>query len=127
VRLKLIYSHGNVMRPILAEAIVKTGVLINILEAKVTPQSAEMVIEVTEEKREEIIDFLRNSGVKVKQISKFIELDRDRCISCGACVSPCPVEAIKQDKDWQVHFNESKCIGCRLCIPACPLRVIEVL
>ena len=128
MKLKLTYTHENVRKPILAEAIAKTGVLINILEAKVTPTTGEMMIEVpaAEAKAEEIIDFLCKAGLTVKQIAKFLEFDRDRCISCGACVSTCPVEAIKQDKDWQVHLDEAKCIGCRICVYACPMRVIEV-
>jgi len=128
MKLHLTYSHENLRRPVLAEVIAKTGILINILEARVTPQSAEMVVDVpaTGAEVQQIISSLTEAGLKVKQITKFVEFESDKCISCGACVSICPVGAIIQDKDWQVHMDETKCIGCRICIRACPLHVIEV-
>jgi hypothetical protein len=38
MKVKLRYSHEAASKPILAEIILKTGLLINIIEAKLTPK-----------------------------------------------------------------------------------------
>ena len=129
MKIKLIYSHDNIKEPILSDSILKTGIKINILEAKITSDKGEMVIDVPAEgeKLEEIITFFEKNGVIVKQVSKSLQIDRKRCISCGACVSPCPVHAIAQNKAWEIEFYEERCIGCRICISACPFSAIQML
>ena len=44
----------------------------------------------------------------------------DDCISCGACASECPVDAISEgDGKFVVDANE--CIECGACAGACPV------
>ncbi|MCS7117024.1 MAG: 4Fe-4S binding protein [Nitrososphaerota archaeon] len=129
MKLKLVYSHENVKKPILAKIVLKTNLLINIIEAKVTANMGEMIIDIPSEGEQlrEVIDYLRSEGVTVKEVVRTIEIDHDRCIACGACVSSCPADAIKQNEDWSVRFIEENCIGCRICVYACPVRVIQAL
>ena len=47
----------------------------------------------------------------------------DSCIACGACVSECPTEAIKEDTPIYV-IDPDLCIDCGTCIPACPTEAI---
>lgn len=42
------------------------------------------------------------------------------CISCGACTTECPVEAITEGSGTYV-IDESKCIDCGACSGACPV------
>ena len=44
----------------------------------------------------------------------------DACISCGACIDECPVEAISQG-DSQYVIDADKCIDCGACAGACPV------
>ena len=44
----------------------------------------------------------------------------DSCISCGACIDECPVEAISQG-DSQYVIDADKCIDCGSCADACPV------
>jgi dissimilatory sulfite reductase (desulfoviridin) alpha/beta subunit len=44
--------------------------------------------------------------------------DRDACISCGLCITICPVSAI-EEQDGAYWLNEEKCIHCGLCIKNC--------
>ena len=44
----------------------------------------------------------------------------DECISCGACVGDCPVEAISEGNDKYV-IDAEKCIECGACADACPV------
>ena len=44
----------------------------------------------------------------------------DTCISCGACVEECPVEAIKEGDD-KYEIDADLCIECGACEGACPV------
>ena len=48
-----------------------------------------------------------------------------QCMHCDepACVSACPVAAMKKTKEGPVVWDEKLCIGCRYCITACPFYV----
>lgn len=44
----------------------------------------------------------------------------DDCISCGACVGACPVEAISEG-DSKYVIDPETCIECGACADACPV------
>lgn len=44
----------------------------------------------------------------------------DECISCGACVAECPVDAISEGADKYV-IDADKCIDCGACADVCPV------
>ena len=44
----------------------------------------------------------------------------DACISCGACVSECPVDAISEGDAIYV-IDDSTCIDCGNCANVCPV------
>jgi NAD-dependent dihydropyrimidine dehydrogenase PreA subunit len=48
----------------------------------------------------------------------------DNCISCGACVGDCPVDAIAEG-DHIYTIDPEKCIDCGACQPTCPVEAIE--
>ncbi len=129
MKLRLVYTHQETNRPILANVIMKTGAPINILEAQMTPGSGQMVVDapVNGEKLREIISAFEKEGVRVQEIISAISIDVEKCISCGACVSPCPVSAIKQKSDWSVELDEKKCIRCKICVDACPMRAVNLI
>ncbi|MCI8647127.1 MAG: 4Fe-4S binding protein [Firmicutes bacterium] len=45
---------------------------------------------------------------------------KDACISCGACASECPTEAISEGDGIYV-IDADKCIDCGACASACPV------
>ena len=45
----------------------------------------------------------------------------DECLSCGACESECPVEAISQG-DSKYVIDADKCIECGACVDTCPVE-----
>jgi len=47
----------------------------------------------------------------------------DQCVSCGACESECPVEAISQG-DTQYEIDPNTCVDCGSCVAACPTEAI---
>ena len=44
------------------------------------------------------------------------------CISCGACVGDCPVDAIVLGAE-QYEINDA-CIDCGACVTSCPVDAI---
>lgn len=48
----------------------------------------------------------------------------DNCISCGACASDCPVEAISEGEGKYV-IDADTCIECGACAAGCPAEAIE--
>jgi Fe-S-cluster-containing dehydrogenase component len=51
---------------------------------------------------------------------------KQHCLHCisPACVSTCPVSALKKDPvSGVVYYVEDRCIGCRYCMLACPFRI----
>lgn len=47
----------------------------------------------------------------------------DECISCAACVSECPTEAISEGDDKFV-IDADTCIDCGACSDTCPTGAI---
>ncbi|MEM3616056.1 MAG: 4Fe-4S binding protein, partial [Candidatus Methanomethylicia archaeon] len=44
---------------------------------------------------------------------------------CGICVSTCPYNAIKINKERGVaEISSGSCMGCGMCTSACPTRAI---
>ncbi len=55
-----------------------------------------------------------------------INVDRDKCCGCNACVSVCPVSAIEIAQN-EIGFpypvvNEDKCIQCGKCVRVCQMK-----
>ena len=46
------------------------------------------------------------------------------CVSCGACESECPVEAISQGEDHYV-IDPDTCVDCGTCAGVCPTEAIS--
>ena len=72
------------------------------------------------------MNYLRELGFRIKELSGHISHDYDRCWSCGACVSLCPTRSIYHDADMQVKLNSKTCIACGACINACSVKAIQL-
>ena len=48
----------------------------------------------------------------------------DNCISCGACESECPTEAISEG-DTKYEIDPNTCIDCGACADVCPADAID--
>jgi ferredoxin len=56
-----------------------------------------------------------------------IEINRDTCTMCLACVGSCPEAAITDNLERpQVRFIESKCVQCGICAATCPEHAISL-
>ena len=128
VRVLLKFPEKVAEHAITAQVILEHRVPLNILTANINQQGGEILVEIPATHADSIADAFRKRGVKVI-ISNLIEVDDERCIDCGSCVSLCPVDAITFEEDKSVVFNREKCIGsaCGLCVDACPTRAIKLV
>jgi ferredoxin len=126
VRILLKFAEKIVEEPITSQIILELKVPVNIIAAHVNSKGGEVLAEVPDEALDKVVKAFRKRGVTVS-LPKLIEVDEEKCVSCGACVTLCPVEAITIDEDGSVVFNREKCIGstCSACVDACPARAIK--
>jgi ferredoxin len=126
VRILLRFSEQIVEEPITSQIILELKVPVNIIAAHVNSKGGEVLAEVPDESLDKIVNAFRKRGVTVS-LPKLIEVDSEKCVSCGACVTLCPVEAITIDEDSSIVFNKDKCVGstCSACVDACPTRAIK--
>ena len=126
VRILLKFSEKIVEQPIISQVILELKVPINIITAQVDSKGGEVLAEVPDEALEKLIREFRKRGATVS-IPKLIEVDSEKCVSCGACITLCPVEAIRMDEDASFVFNKEKCLGstCSACVDACPCLAIK--
>jgi ferredoxin len=126
VRILLRFSEEIVEQPITSQIILELKVPINIIAAHVNSKGGEVLAEVPDAALEKIVEAFRKKGVTVS-LPKLIEVDTEKCFSCGACVALCPVEAITIAQDCSIVFNKEKCVGstCSACVEACPARAIK--
>ncbi len=126
VRILLRFSEDQVPQPITSQIILEYKVPIAILVAHINSKGGEVLAEIPDESQDKIVKAFRKRGVAVI-VPKLIEVDAEKCFSCGSCVALCPVEAISFAPDSSVQFNREKCLGstCSVCVDACPARAIK--
>jgi formate hydrogenlyase subunit 6/NADH:ubiquinone oxidoreductase subunit I len=85
-----------------------------------------MTVEVNAEDNiiSKIAEILRSNGVEVKEIPRYVEISRDKCIDCGACTGVCPTEALILSREKKLIVEEEKCILCGNCLKACPVGAV---
>ncbi|MBC7130317.1 4Fe-4S binding protein [Candidatus Bathyarchaeota archaeon] len=127
VRVLLRFPEEIVNQPIIAQTLLQHQIPLNIIAAHVDFHGGHVLIDIPREHVEKAVKAFKEKGVIVT-FPKLIEVDREKCLNCGACYSLCPVGAIKIEKDYSVSFDMGKCIGspCGLCVDACPARVIKL-
>ena len=55
----------------------------------------------------------------MKPLPKIIDVDKEKCVNCHACVTACPVKFCNDASGDYVTINKDLCIGCGQCIKAC--------
>lgn len=106
--------------PLLADVVLETGVRINIDRALVDASVGEIVIDVPDERVEEVAAAFRKRGTEVRELDKPIVFDEAECVQCGACVSVCPVEVFKYNNDRTISIDLTRCVLCKTCMEMCP-------
>ncbi|MDA0525611.1 4Fe-4S binding protein [Methanococcoides alaskense] len=120
MKIKISIESSIVTKPILAEAIVETGALLNISQAHFDNTHGEVVADIPSEQFGKIRDSLVKKGAEVVVLDTPISRDEEECVECGACVSVCPVGVFSLADDWSLEVDPDKCIQCGACLTMCP-------
>ena len=125
-RILIRFNKDQVSEPIASQIIIEYKVPMAILSAHINNKGGEILAEIPDLMQEEVVEAFRKRGVSVI-VPKLIEVDSEKCFSCGTCVALCPVEAINTTLDKTVEFDKEKCLGstCSICVDACPARAIK--
>jgi NAD-dependent dihydropyrimidine dehydrogenase PreA subunit len=55
-----------------------------------------------------------------------MQIDRERCTGCGACMEACPNDAI-EIQDGFAHVLAERCTECGTCVEVCPQGAVLLL
>ena len=120
MKIVLKFSQKIMQDPLLADVVLETGVRINIDRAFVDASIGEIVIDVPDERVEEVAAAFRRRGTEVREMDTPIVFDEAECVQCGACVSVCPVQVFEYNDDRTISINLKRCVLCKTCIAMCP-------
>ena len=127
MKLLIRVGKADIGRPVLSDVILATGASISIQVAKIDGVSGELIVEVPRELSRDVIRELRARNIEVTTLDRSITKDDDECVDCGACVSVCPVNALRYRQDWSVELDEDRCVHCGTCVDACPHHALVLL
>jgi ferredoxin len=129
-RMVLRFPADTVNEPITYTLIKEYDVLVNILNADITPgKEGNLLIEMSgdEVRVDEALLYLEDKQVQISPVAKNILFNEADCIHCGACSSVCFPGALTMDgSSRKLVFTPELCVACELCIKACPLQLFEL-
>jgi ferredoxin len=126
MKLLVNFSRGRGRRPIIAQVVRDTGVLINVERAVIDSSEGEALIDVPDDQCKLVRDTMSNLGAEVHILEHGINHNASECVDCGACISICPREVFSFDPGWKLRVDEDRCILCGKCIQACPHRALTL-
>jgi ferredoxin len=126
MKLMITFSKKEGRKPIIAQAVKDTGVLINVERAFIDSSEGEALIDVPDDQCTLVRERMKALGASVRVLEHGITLDEDECVDCGACVSVCPREVFSMDAGGKLVVDEERCVICGKCIKACPHRALSL-
>lgn len=129
-RLVLTFPANHVDEPVTYRLIKDYDILVNILNADITPgREGKLLLEMKapRENLDRAIQYIESVNVGWAPVKKSILLKEEECVHCGSCTAVCFADALTMDPESrQLIFKPQKCIACELCIAACPLQLFDL-
>jgi L-aspartate semialdehyde sulfurtransferase ferredoxin len=129
-RLLLTFPANRVEAPIVYHLVKDFDVLVNILNADITPgREGRLLVELKapSENMARAEEYMLNLNIRISPAMKSILLREHECVHCGSCTAVCFSDALVMDvSSRQLIFSPDKCIACELCLKACPLSLFSL-
>ena len=126
MKLLVTFSRKKGGKPIIAQVVRDTGVLINVERAVIDSSEGEALIDVPDDQCRLVSDSMISLGANVRILEHGINVNESECVDCGACISICPREVFSLDPEWKLQLAEEKCVLCGKCIDACPHQALTL-
>ena len=126
MKLLVNFSRKKGRKPIIAQVVRDTGVLISVERAVIDSSEGEALIDVPDDQCRLVSDTMISLGANVRILERGISVNVSECVDCGACISICPREVFSMDSDWKLQLDEDKCVLCGKCIEACPHNALTL-
>ena len=126
MKLLVNFSRGRGRKPIIAQVVRDTGVLISVDRAVIDSSEGEALIDVPDDQCQLVRDTMTSLGAAVRILDQSISLNASECVDCGACISVCPRDVFSFDAEWKLQLVENRCVLCGKCIDACPHRALTI-
>jgi ferredoxin len=125
--MKLLVRLIHDSRPIIAQVVKDTGVLINVDRARSDAhEGEEALVDVPDESCILVSERMRALGAEVRILEEGIRHDEEECVDCGACISICPKRVFSFDDEWKLQVETKNCILCGRCIISCPHAALSM-
>jgi len=124
MKLLVNYSKGKGRKPIIAQVVRDTGVLINVERAVIDSSEGEALIDVPDDQCQLVRNSMISLGAQVRMLEHGIQFNEQECVDCGACISICPNEVFSFSPEWKLTLAEERCVLCGKCIDACPHQAL---
>ncbi len=129
--LVLRFTSEEVNKPIVCNLAKRYNLDFNILKAMIYPRREGIVVlELSGARKnfKEGVQYLKESGIDVKNASQEVTRDTEKCTHCGACTAVCTTGALSIERpEMTVGFDQQQCSVCELCVRACPTRAMTVI
>lgn len=116
--------------PLVCDLVRRFDLDFSILQAQIAPnKEGRLTLEVSgdEESYAKGMEYLTNTGVGVKLVSRSVSRNDDSCMHCGACTALCPTHALSVEVDTRrVLFDSELCTACGQCTRICPVHAMQV-
>jgi ferredoxin len=117
-------------QPVIHGLAQRTGLVFNILEAKVLPRQDSYAIinlEGSDEDYRKGIEYLEGCNILIEEVPDKVQRDEDSCVHCGACTAVCPTDALHMEgPEKKIELDRQKCVACGNCVNACPVQCIDL-
>ena len=125
--MKLLVRLYHESKPIIAQVVKDTGVLINVDRARSDAhEGEEALVDVPDESCLLVSEHMRKLGAEVRILEEGIRHDEEECVDCGACISICPKKVFSFDEEWKLVVATKNCILCGKCVISCPHSALSL-